>query len=122
MFRVRSKYPLNRGSQMDHPSTPCTPPMLSLFAERTTDCFFPWLTSASPAGKKPSTPNGWALFPLNVAISKPLPRISVMYTPERAFDRRISPKTNLVKLNLRIDLLFSDFLVSHPLPSGSRLN
>jgi hypothetical protein len=40
-----------------------------------------------------------------------------MYTPERAFDRRISPKTNLVKLNLRIDLLFLTSRFS-PFPAG----
>ena len=42
-----------------------------------------------------------------------------MYTPERAFDRRISPKTNLVKLNLKDrNFSLSDFLRFSPFLAG----
>jgi hypothetical protein len=79
-FRVRLKYPLNRGSKMDHPPTLAHPHALP-FAERTTECFFPWVTSASPAGKKSNMPNGWAL---NVATLKPLSKDShSFYAPRK---------------------------------------
>jgi hypothetical protein len=100
---------------MDHPPTLAHPHALP-FAERTTECFFPWVTSASPAGKKSNMPNGWAL---NVATLKPLSKDSHSFyaPPKGRLIDILSPKTNLVKAQpSSIDFVISD-LVALPVPT-----